>query len=124
MTMAFWCVLAAGILPLIWVAYAKLTGGRYDNRAPREFLAGVGGAAQRAHWAEQNAYEAFPFFAAGVLVAHLAGAPQATVDLLALVFVGARIAHGICYIADQATLRSLMWLIGWGSTVGLFLAGI
>ncbi len=124
MTIAFWCVLIAGLLPLAWVGYAKTTGGSgYDNRAPRQYLAGVSGAAQRAHWAEQNTYEAFPFFAAGVIVAHLAGAPQATVDLLAMVFVGARIAHGLCYIADLATFRSLVWVIGWGTTVGLFLVG-
>lgn len=124
MTLAFWCVLAAGILPLAWVGYAKVTGGRYDNRAPRTFLAGVEGAARRAHWAEQNSYEAFPQFAAGVIVAHVAEAPQGTVDLLAVTFVAARIAHGVCYIADLATLRSLVWLVGWASSVGLFFSAL
>lgn len=120
MTTAFWCVLAAGLLPIVWVGFAKITGGRYDNRAPRQFLAGVSGRAQRAHWAEQNSYEAFPLFAAGVLVAHLAGAAQPTVDALAMLFVAARIAHGICYIADLATLRSLVWVIGFGASIALF----
>ena len=124
MTLAFWCVLAAGILPLVWVGYAKFTGGRYDNRAPRTFLAGVEGAARRAHWAEQNSYEAFPLFAAGVIVAHVAGATQDTVDLLAVTFLVARIAHGVCYIMDLATLRSLVWLAGWASSVGLFFTAV
>jgi uncharacterized MAPEG superfamily protein len=124
MTIAFWCVLAAGLLPLVWVGYAKATGGRYDNRAPREFLAGVSGGAQRAHWAEQNSYEAFPLFAAGVVVAHLAGADPDTANLLALVFVAARAVHGVCYIADLATLRSLVWLIGLGCSVGLFVSAV
>lgn len=120
MTTAFWCVLAAGLLPLLWVGFAKATGGRYDNRAPRQFLASVGGRAQRAHWAEQNSYETFPLFAAGVVVAHLAGAAQTTVDALALLFVAARIAHGLCYIADLATLRSLVWVTGLVASVALF----
>lgn len=122
MTIAFWCVLVAGLLPLVWVGYAKATGGTYDNRAPRQFLAGVAGAAQRAHWAEQNSYEAFPLFAAGVVVAHLAGADPGTANLLALVFVAARVAHGICYIADLATLRSVVWLVGFAVSIGLFVA--
>lgn len=120
MTLAFWCVLVAGVLPLVWVGYAKATGGRYDNRAPRDYLAGVSGASKRAHWAEQNSYEAFPLFAAGVLVAHAAGAPQGTVDALAMTFVAARIGHGICYIADLATLRSVVWAVGWLATLALF----
>lgn len=120
MTLALWCILAAGLLPMIWIAYAKATGGRYDNQAPRQFLAGVEGAAKRAHWAEQNAYEAFPLFAAGVLVAHYVGADQGTVNALALTFIGARVAHGVCYIADLASLRSLVWLVGWGSAIALF----
>lgn len=124
MTIAFWCVLVAGILPVVWVGYAKATGGQYDNRAPRIFLAGVSGAAQRAHWAEQNSYESFPFFAAAVIIANLAGAPQATVDVLAVTYVGARIAYGICYVADLATARSLTWVIGWLSTLALFFAGL
>jgi uncharacterized MAPEG superfamily protein len=124
MTIAFWCVLVAGILPVVWVGYAKATGGQYDNRAPRTFLAGVSGAAQRAHWAEQNSYESFPFFAAAVIIAHLAGGAQGTIDLLAATFVGARIAHGICYLADLATARSLTWVVGWLCTLALFLVGL
>jgi uncharacterized MAPEG superfamily protein len=124
MTIAFWCVLVAGILPVVWVGYAKATGGRYDNRAPRVFLAGVSGAAQRAHWAEQNSYESFPFFAAAVIIAHLAGAPQNTVDLLAVTFVGARVAYGVCYVGDRPTARSVTWVAGWLCTLALFFVGL
>lgn len=123
MTIALWCVLAAGVLPLLFVGYAKATGGKYDNRAPRVFLAGVTGRAQRAHWAERNGYEAFPFFAAGVLIAHHLGATQHTVDALASAFIVARIAHGLVYIFDVATLRSVFWFIGWGCTVALYVIG-
>jgi uncharacterized MAPEG superfamily protein len=57
-------------------------------------------------------------------VAHLAGADPGTANLLALIFVAARVAHGVCYIADLATLRSLVWLIGFGCSVGLFVSAV
>jgi uncharacterized MAPEG superfamily protein len=69
-----------------------------------------------------NGFEAFPLFAAGVLVAHAAGAAQARVDALALTFVAARVAYLAFYLADRATLRSLAWFVGIGSAVALFFA--
>lgn len=123
MTIAYWCVLIAAVLPLIWVGVAKSGASGYDNRRPRVFLAGLQGWPQRASWAQDNALEAFPPFAAGVIIAHLTGAAQLTIDLLAAVFVLARIAHGVCYITDRATLRSLVWLLGFLCVLGLFLAG-
>jgi uncharacterized MAPEG superfamily protein len=79
------------------------------------------GMPKRANWAQQNAYEAFPPFAAAVIVAHLTGSAQATVDMLAGVFIVVRILHGVFYITDKATLRTLAWLVGFGISVALFL---
>ena len=121
MTIAYWCVLTAFILPLVWTGFAKSAGG-YDNRAPREYLGGLSGWAQRANWAQQNALEAAPPFAAGVIIAQQVGAGQSTVDTLALVFIVARIAHGAVYLADWGQTRSLVWLVGFGATVGLFVS--
>ena len=39
-----------------------------------------------------NGFEAFPLFAAAVIVAQILQAPQARIDILALVFVAARVA--------------------------------
>lgn len=126
MTTAYWCVLIGGLMPLLWTGAAKF-GGRSkmsmgQNAAPREFLAGVTGLQKRADWAQQNAFEAFPLFAAGVIVAHLAAVAQARIDLLALVWIGARLAYGVCYLADLATLRSLTWMVALGSAIALFVA--
>jgi uncharacterized MAPEG superfamily protein len=121
MTVAFWCILAAGLLPYVATLTAKL-GAPYDNRDPRGWLARQTGWRARANAAQQNGFEAFPLFAAGVIVAQLAGAGQGTVDLLALVFVVARLGHFGAYVADLAPLRSLLWLVGIGSVVGLFVA--
>lgn len=127
MTIAYWCVLIAAIMPIVWAGAAKFggkSGGRqFDNARPREWLSGLEGWQQRANWAQENAYEAFGPFAAGVIIAHMTGnADQGTINLLALVFTVARILYGILYIMDRSTLRSLVWLVGLGSVVGLFVA--
>jgi uncharacterized MAPEG superfamily protein len=122
MTFAYWGILLTAFLPLVWVGAAKVGGGDYDNSRPRIFLQHLTGWQQRADWAQSNAYENFPPFAAGVLVAHAVGTPQLTIDILVGVFLVARITHGIAYILDKPTLRSVVWSVGFFSMVGLFLA--
>lgn len=122
MTIAFWCVLAAAYLPLAWTALAKFGGGGrdFDNAKPRDYLDATTGWRRRAHWAQLNGFEAFPPFAAAVLIAHYAQAPQARVDLLAGAFIAARIVYGLMYLADRAALRSLAWFAATACVVGLF----
>ena len=119
MTIAYWCILVAALLPYAWAAAAKSAPG-YDNAAPRAFLETVRGWRQRAAWAQLNAFEAFPPFAAAVIIAHLLSAPQARVDLVALGFIGFRLVHGIAYIGDWPTPRSLAWVGGIGCVIALF----
>lgn len=121
MTIAYWCVLAAGALPYVWVALAK-AAPNYDNRAPRAYLETVSGWRQRAAWAQMNAFEALPLFIAAVLIAHQLQVAQARIDGLALAFVGFRIAHGLFYILDRAKLRSLVWAGGVACIVALFVS--
>ena len=124
MTIAFWCVLIAGILPYIAVGIAKMDKG-YDNKAPRDWLATREGKQKRAYAAHLNSFEAFPFFAAGVIVAHLAAAPANIVNTLAVAFVLARVVYIWCYLTNRAPMRSIVWMIGVGLTVALFVvAGI
>lgn len=125
MTTAYWCVLIAAYLPLAWTAIAKFGGGGrdFDNKRPREILEQTTGFRKRAHWAQQNSFEAFPAFAAAVIIAHLAHAPQARIDWLAIGFLGARVIYGILYLADLATLRSIAWMAGVACIVALFCSG-
>jgi uncharacterized MAPEG superfamily protein len=122
MTFAYWCVLLAALLPILWVGIAKSGADGYDNHRPRIFLANLEGWAQRANWAQNNAYEAFPPFAAAVIIAHLAGANQVLIDSLAGAFLVTRVVHGITYILDKATFRSAAWTAGFLCVIGLFLA--
>lgn len=122
MRTAFWCVFTAGLLPILSVSLAKAGVKGYDNRNPREWLSRLTGWQQRANAAQQNAWEAFALFSVAVIVSALSNAPAAKVDLLALMFIGARIVYLACYLADLAALRSLVWLVGFGCTLAIFLA--
>jgi uncharacterized MAPEG superfamily protein len=123
MTIAFWTILAAIALPWLMAALKKsplASSGKYSNRAPRAMQPELQGFSQRAHWAEQNSFEILPAFIAAVLVAHFAGAEQATVDLLAIGFIVSRVVYSICYLMNWASLRSLVWVVGLLFIVGLF----
>lgn len=124
MTIAFTCVFAAFLLCMISkgpVAYAmKMQPKGYDNRHPRDQQAALEGWGRRALAAHMNSFEAFPAFAAAVIVAHLAGADPTWATRLSVVFVVARVSYIILYIANAHVWRSLVWGIGWFSTAFLF----
>lgn len=122
MTIAYWCLVVAGILPYLSAGIAK-GGTKFDNNNPRDWLAKQEGWRKRANAAQGNAFESFPFFAAGVIVAVLRHAPQGRIDALAAAFVAVRVAYLGLYLADQASLRSLAWMAGLGCTLALFFQG-
>jgi uncharacterized MAPEG superfamily protein len=124
MNKAFLCVLIAGLLPYVGTMAAKWGFRRFDNNNPREWLAQQTGFRARGNAAQANSFEAFPFFAAGVIIATLAQVDAARIDLYAIVFVAARVGFIVCYLADKASLRSLCWLVGLLSVVGLFVAAL
>lgn len=120
MTIAYWCLLAAGFgVPFIFTIYAKASPD-FDNAAPRTYMAALEGAKQRAYWSVQNLYETFPLFVAAVIIAHLQGVSQSTLDMIALGFVASRLAYGILYVVNQATLRSIVWIVSMVCIVSLF----
>ncbi len=121
MTIALWCVLLAGIMPVITTGIAKW-GAPLDNNHPRDWANKLEGYRRRAYAAHQNAYEAFPFFAAAVLAASATGASQGLTNLLAMIFIMARLGYTAAYMANLATLRSIMWAIGWFTTIAIFTA--
>ena len=127
MTLANYCILVAGLLPIVCAGIAKSKGfgkrrrdGGFDNHNPRAWLANLSGWQARANAAQANSFEALPLFIAGVLVAQQMQAPQGRIDALALAFVAARLAFIALYLADKATLRSLAWTLGVGCSVALF----
>ena len=130
MSIAKWCVLAACVLPILTVGLAKASsarlsrkGGGYDNNHPREWEAKLTGWQQRASAAQANGFEALPLFIAGVLLAQMAQADPGRIDLLALAFVGIRLAYVAAYLANLGTLRTLIWTAGLGVSIALLTMG-
>ncbi len=119
MTIAYWCVLVAAVLPYVIVVAAK-SGKHYDNHAPRAHWTTTPGWRQRLNWAHLNAFEAFGPFAAAVIIAELLHAPQEEVNVLALTFIGLRILHPLFYAFDKPTLRSFVWAGAFLCVAGLF----
>ncbi|ACJ00207.1 MAPEG family protein [Rhodospirillum centenum] len=109
MEIAYWCVVAAALLPYLTVLPAKATG-RYDNAAPRDWAEKQSGFRRRAVAAHLNGFEAFPLFAAAVIAADVQGMPQDAIDTLAVAWVVLRIGYVGCYFAGLATLRSIVWI--------------
>ena len=122
MTIAYWCLFAAMFLPFLFAGLAK-SRGDFDNANPRAWLANLSGWRLRAHWAQQNQFEAYPPFAAAVIVAHQLGGAQPWIDGLAVLFVAARLLYGAFYVTSRPTLRSLVWTLGFACVVGLFIVG-
>ena len=123
MTLAYWMILVAALLPYCATGYFKFAGGggkTYNNHAPRARVDELPPGRRRAYWAQLNAFEAFPPFAAGVIVAHLTGGPQGWVDALAVAFVVLRLAYTLLYIRDKPSARSLVWFAGLLCVIGLF----
>lgn len=125
MDVHLWCIVAAWFLVYLSkvpVVAAMARAGGYDNHHPRAQQTQLTGWGARALASHLNGFEAFAPFAVAVLIAHVAGAPAAVVDGLAITFVMARVLYVACYLADWSTLRSTVWSIGFLATFGLFLS--
>ena len=120
MTIALWCILVAGLLPIVAAGIAKAGAADYDNARPREWLSSQSGRRARANAAQQNSYEGLPLFVGAVMVASFTQGPQPVIDQLAVLYVTARIAYIICYLGDRPTLRSVVWIAGLGACIALF----
>jgi len=120
MTIALWCILVAGLLPITGAAIAKWGFRGYDNADPRAWLAQQTGYRARANAAQQNGFEGLPLFIGAVMVASFTQGPQPIIDQLAVLYILSRIAYIICYVGNRPTLRSLVWIAGLACNVALF----
>ncbi|MDR3448552.1 MAG: MAPEG family protein [Alphaproteobacteria bacterium] len=121
MTIAEWCVFGAVLLYLLSIAPVKwIRFRRFDNSKPRDPAFYEDPIAARALGAHQNGIEAFPFFAAAVLLAEFRLGPQRQIDELAVLFLIVRIAYVFTYLGNRPTLRSILWNIGFAINVAIF----
>ena len=120
MLISYGAVLVAGIMPVVCAGIAKSGFQGYDNSDPRAWLARQSGFRARANAAQANCFEAFPFFAVGVILALLTGVEPRTVDGLSVFFVAARVAYVWCYVSDKAKWRTMVWSAAYLAVVALY----
>ena len=121
MMISYASILVAGVMPMICAGISKAGAKDYDNHDPRAWMARQEGFRARANAAQSNCLEAFPFFAVGVVLALLTGVDPFLVDVLAALFVAARVAYIACYLADKALFRSIFWSVGYLSVITFFI---
>jgi uncharacterized MAPEG superfamily protein len=129
-TLAYWCVLIAALLPVVcagiakWGAFTKpAQQGGFDNNNPRAWLANQTEWRARANAAQANSFEALPFFIGAVVIAHQLGAYQLRLDVLAALFVLLRVVYILLYVANQAGLRSTVWMLAFGINIAILFTG-
>ena len=131
MTLALFCILLAAIMPIACAGLAKgrdmgvsHKDGGYDNRNPRDWIAKQHGFKKWAHAAQENCWEALPFFAAAVIVSHMLGVIGWLPNALAVAFIVLRIAYIWLYVTAQQRARSLVWSAAFFVNLAIFLLPI
>jgi uncharacterized MAPEG superfamily protein len=121
MTVAEWCVFGTLMLSLLTIASVKWIGfRRFDNSRPRDPAFYDDPIRARALGAHQNGIEAFPFFAAAVLLAEFRLGPLRLIDELSVLFLIVRIAYVFTYLGNRPALRSILWSTGFAINIAIF----
>lgn len=111
------CAVALTVIQLVVAVLGTiLKAGLPWAAGNRDTAADLGGWAGRAHRAHRNMLENLVLFAALVLVAHAAGRENATTALGAQIFIWARAAYALIYLAGIPWVRTLAFGV---SLIGL-----
>ena len=124
MSVPFLCVFIAWFLcwPPTWAVFASLAmDGTVDNNYPRQQAATLTGWRLRAKSAHYNSLEAFPGFAAAVVIAHTAGGDPTWLARLCIAFLVIRVLYVALYVGNLASARSAVWTAGITTTGAIFL---
>jgi len=124
LSLSYWCVLAAGLLPYAcsYIAKAGAFGFR-DNQAPRDWGTRQSGWRARAYAAQANSFEGLPLFIGAVVIAHQLGAAQGRLDALALAYVLLRVAYIALYVGGWGSARSAVWALAFAANIAIFFVG-
>lgn len=116
MTILLLCLLTMVLLPYlakIPMAIAMNQLGGYDNNYPREQAAKLHGFGARAAAAHQNSFEALSVFSVAILAAIATQHTSFSIQCLAVFYILTRFVYHALYLMNLATLRSLVWGIGY-----------
>lgn len=121
-----WLAALAGITSAMWAPYVAESFVRrgilttMGNPTPED--ASMPAWADRARRAHRNAIENLAVFAPLVIAAVLLGGPGASVLLAVKIYVFARLAHYLVYVAGIPVVRTLAFLAGFLATVAIALS--
>ncbi|MBC7711337.1 MAG: MAPEG family protein [Rhizobacter sp.] len=129
MTIALLCILLAAIMPIVCAGLVKgrdmtvsFKDGGYDNRNPRDWIAKQQGSKKWAQAAQENCWEALPFFAASVIVSHMLGVIGWLPNALAVTFIVLRVIYIALYVTGKERPRSLVWVAAFFVNIAIFLS--
>jgi len=116
-------LLFALIFPYPFTVLAKWSKA-YDNRQGRIYLENTTGWRRTCYWIHLNSLEAIPIAGVSILYALMKGLSPHPFYELCLVWMASRILYAVFYLMELATLRSVIWSIGYGILLFIvFLAG-
>jgi len=115
-----YALMTATLLPIVAAGVQKWGARDYDNHQPRAWGQLMSDPRrQRALAAQANCWEALAAFAPALLFALHQQADPLWVDRLCALFVVARVIYLWAYVSDRALLRSGVWFLGFGASIGL-----
>ena len=121
---SFSLVLVVGftlLMPLPYVLHRMFSIGLWGTlKTPQASAFPESGWAYRARRAHQNAVENLIVFAPLMLLVIITDTSNTITEMIATVYLLARVAHYFVYLLGIPVLRTLAYLVGYGATVLLF----
>lgn len=109
------------VLAFIGLYFRWRQFGRVDNRHPRVQQSELRGTGARVVAAQQNAWESLVVYTVAVFIAHASGMDLRALDGVAVAFLALRTLHAVFYVADFAVTRSVVYALGMGCCVYIFI---
>lgn len=125
MTIQIACLMAGVFLPLIWagvsVPFRNKQLGSVNLDSPREQATKLVDAGARVVGAQMNAWEALGIFTVANFAAFATNVdPSGYWPIACMVWVAARIGHGVFYVAGQSVLRVLSFVVALAMCLWIF----
>lgn len=125
MTIPLWCLLGGVILPLVWagvsVPFRSKQLGSVDLAQPRLQAADLTEGGAGAWGAQMNAWEALSIYMAATLAAFMQGVdPAGSWATASMIWLGARVLHGVFYVIQIAALRVFCFAMGTVMSLWIF----
>ena len=129
MSIPLWCLFGGVVLPYIWagvsVPFRNKQLGSLDLKQPRLQALNLTAGGAGAWGAQMNQWEAIGVFTAALFAAFAQGVDfGGTIATLSLVWLAARVLHGLFYVIGQASLRVVAFVVSMAMSVSIFVLAI